>query len=246
MDQEFAQNVFNNFNELFIKPEIERRKSIGILPNNFVIQKVLVLLTISEKPIIQINEEVEAKAIVRHKPEIQKKVGDEVFLSDIEAIEKILLPKKYQNAGYIFIMSFGDKYGMAFDFLYNKDIRKKQYKRSLDFLESAENALIMNKYSVFIDTLYSATELISRMYLLSSPDEKFINKSTHKSIQIKMNKHSELNEETKEITCLLNKLSVLRHKARYSNDDFEIDKNDAAAMLKIFKDFINNLPKDFA
>lgn len=246
MDQQFAQNVFNNFNELFIKPEIARRKSIGRLTDDFKIQKVLVLISISEKPVIQLNEEVEAEAIAKIKPGIVKQKGEDLYLDDIESIEKIILPEKYINSGYIFIIALNGRYSIIFDFLYNKDIRKKHYKRALDFLETAENALAVSKYSVFVDTLYSATELISRMFLLSQPDKKFLNKSTHRAIQIKMNQHSKLNENTREITNLLNVLLGLRHEARYSNDDYEIKKEDGIAMLNTLKGFISNLPKNFA
>lgn len=245
-ETEFAQNLFANFSNMFISPEVERRKALGVLPDSFRIEKALVLISLDKATVVQINDEVEVKALARVKSGIEKERGSPIFIEEIESIESIVLPDQYKNSAYIFVLALSDGYNVLFDFLYNKSIRKEYLKRACDFLDAAEDSLAKSRSSVFIDTMYSATELAARMYLLQLPDRDFTQKSTHKSIQIRLNAHSRSNPELARIKDLLNKLTVLRHSARYGNSSLELDFEECEKMLATMTRFLQKIRKDFA
>ena len=246
MDNTYAQNYFDSINSILIKPEVERRILDKTLPKEFIIKSVLIILSIDSKPVIQFNDEVEATCEAKLKDGVIKNKGDSVYINEIDGIKSVLLPEKYENCAYIYLLALEGGFSSVFDFRYNKGIRKQQLKTANDFLNASEIALSGDKYSVFIDTLFSATEILIKLFLLRQPDKEFIKKTNHNAIKFRINSFSKYNEFTRDITNLYNKLHVLRSDARYGTTEFKIGKDKALEMLVIVKDFNDHISKEFA
>lgn len=237
MGDDFASILFRNIITMYIKPEIERRKKRGTIDQDFNFYAGLVLFSLQEKePIIQLNEEVEAQAW--GKTSSEKKIGEIVNLNEIQEIQEIILPEKYKDSGFIFVFKCIEGYSIHFDFVYNKSIRDVLVKRATEYIETARLALKKKYQSVFIDTLFSAGELLSRAYLIQRPDKKILHKTSHDSILEKINRAIKNDESVDRFSRSFNKLSGLRHNARYGNQKFSINESEAKEYLSGIMDFM--------
>ena len=246
MDIEFAQNLFNNINTIYLQPEIGRRIANGLLKDGFRYKIALIILSIDKEIIIQFDDEVEATCEIKVKEGINKNIGEPVYNNEIESISKVNLPSKYENSAYIFLFEVNGGYSILFDFRYNKGIRHKQLKTARDFLMTAESAFNENRDAVFIDTLFSSVEILIKIFLLRHPDKNILSKTSHKGIKVKINSFSKLNEFTRPITSLYNNLHILRSKARYDGGEFKIEKIAGLSMLKVAKEFEKVILDEFA
>ena len=107
-DPTFSENVFRQMHDLWIKPQIERRKAQGKFPADFHIRQCLVKLPLDHSPIVLFNEEVGWEARVKVSGPIQK--HDPVYLHHVQSIETVKLPRhddKRCAFFYLYIMPDG-------------------------------------------------------------------------------------------------------------------------------------------
>jgi hypothetical protein len=63
VDEEFSQNLMQQVHELWINPEIERRREAGRLPDDFALTSVQVIMNLdADAPEVRFNEEVKVLA----------------------------------------------------------------------------------------------------------------------------------------------------------------------------------------
>ena len=83
--KEFSRRVIQNIMDIFISSEVKRRQDAGNLPKPLDLRAAQVIMFPDErKPLVRINEEVEAIAKIKYKSGISKKKGDVVYESDME------------------------------------------------------------------------------------------------------------------------------------------------------------------
>jgi len=76
LENEARQRAFNQFMQLFVLPEIERRKKDGVLPGRFVLQSAQVIFSgDGTKPVVRLNAEAKIQAKVKLKNGINKNKG---------------------------------------------------------------------------------------------------------------------------------------------------------------------------
>jgi hypothetical protein len=240
LDKEGQQRSLNQFMQLFILPEIDRRKKDGKLPTNFALTQAQVIFAgDGSRPIIRLNDEAKIKAKVKLKEGIRCNKGDLIKLSDIDHIAMIRLPddeeEKYAHLSMIVI---NREILFTFDFRYNKGYARNCFNTARQFFDSAKDALEKNRLAPFIDNLFSCVELLAKAELLLMPDPKFKQKSTHKGIQLKYDKYVNIGNAKLEFKTTLNKLAALRDSARYLKSDFELSDGEEKQYLDVASEMI--------
>jgi len=241
--KEGQQRAFNQFMDLFVLPEVKRRKEAGLIPKDFTLKKAqVVFVSDGTKPSIRLNDEAKIVAKVRLKKGTKKKKGESVSWNEIEETKILRLPDDEEpKYAHISMARVGNHWLFAFDFLYNKDLSRRCFNTAKQFLESAIDAFQNKRWAPFIDNLFTCVELLAKSELLLTPDPKFRKKTTHKGIQLKYNQFVAIGNAKKDYKDALNKLGRLRNSARYLKAAFELTKKEAQIFLSIAKDMIGYL-----
>lgn len=221
-DQQFADNVFKHFNDLFFNPEIERRRLRNEIQEPFyLIAAQVIFFGNGNQPIVRINEEVKAEVKIKKSVDITQKD----FWASRDEVEKIIFnDPKNLDSGHVTMILFRDGYRLSFDFIYNKDTCGKYLNTAEEFLKTAKFALESNYLSAFIDNSFSSMELLAKCKLLLETNENMRRKTNHKAIKSEFNKRFKNNFNSIEIDYknVFNKLSELRGNARYLENPFSI------------------------
>ena len=235
-NQEFADNVFKNFNDLFFNPEIEKRRKLNqIVEPFYLIAAQVVFFSDGKQPIIRINEEV--KATVKIKQNVD--ITIENFWATRNEVEKVIFSDPENlDCGHATMIHFKDGYKLTFDFIYNKDSCNKYLNTAEEFLKSAQFALENNYISAFIDNSFSSMELLAKSKLLLETNQNIKGKTNHKAIKSEFNKRykNDLNSIEINYKIVLNKLSELRNNARYLENPFSVSEEDKILIMNSMLD----------
>ena len=231
MNEKFKQKVFKQVIDIWINPEIERRKKLGIIDNNFILSKAQIVFSLERGfSKIRINEEVKAIIELRVNRDIKK--GEIVREKDVAQIKNIKLTDGDSNCGHITILRFKDKWIVSFDANYNKKIRKDYLGAAKEFYESAIENLHKKRLRVFYDNAYSSAELCAISILLSWSSKNIINNKKHyQRIEI-FEDFTNSGNAKMVYSNLLKKLKGIRKSARYiSNTDFKNENHEKIKFL---------------
>ena len=240
MDKEVAQRAFQQFMDLFVTPEIKLRQEKGSLETPFnLFAAQIIFYPDGRNPEVRLNSEVKAISLVKLKRGAKLKVGDMISLKDVEGIEKIKLTDQDDpNSGHVTLIKLNKSWVYTFDFRYNKNLSFKHSKTAQEFLEAAETAYSKQHWSAFIDNLFSACELAARSVLLSIPDSKFAEKTTHSAVHNRYNRFASIGNFQPEHKDTYNKLYSLRKKARYFRGDYSITTAEGKTLLDGVREMI--------
>lgn len=110
---EFANNVFKGHMDLFFNPEIEKRKSLNTLPDNFRLIAAQAIFFPDERPhIVRLNGEVSAE--VKVKKGVDTSSPD--FWATIDEVEYVKLnEQEFLNCGHSTLILFKDGYQLTFN-----------------------------------------------------------------------------------------------------------------------------------
>lgn len=244
MNEEMGQKVFQQVMDIFIIPEIERRRKEGKIKDGTVISKMQIVFSLDkEANEIRLNEEV--KAIVRGKATKSIKKGDMVYENDIENIEKIELTDKDPNCAHITLLLFKNNWIISFDFRYNKEKVNEYIGASKEFYETAKESLEKNRVRAFFENAFASAELSATSILLTLPSKEILECRVHKKRLSQFNDWANLGNVKMDFGTTLSKLSSLRDSARYiHSDDFKKeDPNKIIPTLKEMVDFAEEFIK---
>ncbi|MEK6935750.1 MAG: hypothetical protein AABW67_03105 [Nanoarchaeota archaeon] len=238
MDDEIKQKVFQQVMDIFVTPEIERRRKEGKIKNGTVSSKIQIIFSLDKgKNEVRLNDEVKAIATGRANKSINK--GQVVYENDIDNIKKIELTDNDLNCGHITLLLFKNNWIISFDFRYNKERIKEHIVASKEFYESALDNLDKNRLRPFYENAFASLELSAKSVLLALPNKKILEGKNHKDRLQKFKNWAELGNVKMEFSTTLSGLSNLRDSARYlSSDDFKKeDPNKIKVILKEMIDF---------
>jgi len=212
MDDEIKKRVFQQVRDLWALPEIERRKEMGKIEDNFVLKGVQIVFSHDWSfPKIRLNEEV--KAIVKSKVNRSVKAGETVYERDIYDIEDIQLTDQDPNCAHITLWLFKSSWYVSFDFRYNKDKAKEHLEAAKEFLNSARGNFKNNGLRPFFECSFACAELLTKALLM-----QFFKISTldnHNARLEGIKKWAELGNVKEDFSNKLHRLSKLRYSARY-------------------------------
>jgi len=233
-----SSRVFQQFMDLFIKPEIERRQLAGELPKPLILTAAqIIFFPDGRPPQVRINREVRAIGKIRFRKGVTKNKGDPVFSDDVEGIEEIQLgDSSLADCGHATLISLADRWVIAFDFRYNKELSRQHLERAAEFLAAADFSFSKCMWSAMVDNLFSASELIARAILLGLPDKQFAEKATHNAIHRRLNRFGSIGNIDPGHVGAFNKLRKLRDGARYLKGALKIDRDDASRLLEAVKE----------
>lgn len=235
MSLELGQKVFQQVMDIYVKPEIDRRRKFKKIDDDFIINKVQVVFSLNKKNKVRLNNEV--KAIIKCKANKQINKDDLVSEDDIDKIENIKLTDEDVNCGHITLLLFKNNWIVAFDARYNKEIIKTHIEASKEFYESAKDNLDKRRLRPFFENAFASAELSAKSVLLALPDKKILNGRNHKDRLEKFQSWADLGNVKVEFSETLSKLSGLRDSARYLYyDDYK--NEDPLKMISILEEMI--------
>ena len=210
-----GRDIYNDFMELFYNPEINKRKGLGLLNDDFQLLAAQVIFFSDGKPnIVRLNEEVSAKVKLKKGLDFQSK---DFWPSKEDVISIHLNENQFLNCGHATLILLKDSYQLSFDLQYNKLVCEEHLNAANEFIKTSKYALDNNFLISFIDNSFSAIELLAKAELLLDTNRKVLGKTNHKTIKaefnIKYNKSNiNLISAPREI---FNQLTDLRSKVRY-------------------------------
>ncbi|MFH1690691.1 MAG: hypothetical protein ABIE42_10730 [Candidatus Eisenbacteria bacterium] len=113
-----GKTFFEQVHQLWIEPEICRRREAGKLPDAFQIRRCLILLPPEASPVVLLNDEIGWRAKVKFPEARTTKVGEPISLGDIERIEDVSPPEidgKRVAFIYVYWTGKGGEYKILFD-----------------------------------------------------------------------------------------------------------------------------------
>ena len=94
---------------------------------------------------------------------------------------------------------------------------------------------------VFVDNLFSATELLAKGHLLLYPDEVLMKSKKHTIVSSRFNQERALGNVEPRFAELLNRLQDLRGSARYLDNDFMLTEEGAKNMISTAEDMFQTV-----
>ena len=242
MDDEIKQRVFQQVRDFWIIPEIEKRKNLNRLPNDFKLRGVQIIFSLDRGwNKVRLNEEV--KAIARSKINRSIKKGETVYENDIDNIEKIELTDDDKNCAHITLLLFKNSWIVSFDFRYNKNRVKEHIEASKEFYESAKDNLEKSRLRSFFECTFVSAELSAKAVLLTLPDKNILYGKNHEDRIKQFKNWTELGNAPKEHYNILTKLKSLRPSARYLCST-EFKKENQSDIIKILEEMIKFAEKN--
>ena len=241
VDSEFGKRVIDQFMEMFIIPEIKMRQKNGLIEKPYPLNAAQILFyPDGKKPDVRLNKEVKALSKVKVNCAVNK--GDTVHWDQVDSVEEIILTEEDDpNCGHATLLKINDTWHVAFDFLYNKERSRKHIRAAREFVEGAKLALDKELWSLLIDSLCSASELSSKAYLLSTPDQQILKSKTHGVVRSKINIQRKLGNVEENHIEAFNKLWDRRNYARYLEGEIDISKEEAVEIIKNIEEFIEHV-----
>jgi hypothetical protein len=240
LNEEAGKNLFNHVLEIWVNPEIEKRRKEGKISDTYVIDRIQVITPPYKPPFIRFNEEVKAELIckLKIKPGNHKKLGEPIYENEVGDILHLKLTDEDDpNYGHLTMILFKNKWLISFDFRINKKLAKEKLEIGRDYLEIAEYSLRKSKLNVFVDNLFSAIELFVTSQLLVSAEEEYSKKQTHRGTSRKYNNYINLGNYKKKFKEVFNDIYGFRDKARYQKGgEFNLSIKEANEMLKTAKE----------
>lgn len=212
LSEEGAVTMLRQAFDMWVNPEIEKRRAAGTLPDPFELYMAQRIQFPDGRNLVRLNEEVRGIANVRAQREV--KAGEPVSLADMAGIEDFDIPDDELDAGHWTMIWTGKSWFVSFNFLSNRAKCKMLLQKASEFFEASKYAIGAGSIAVAVDTLFSACELISKAELVSSSILP-IETKTHGPISSKLNEWRRLGNVEGAFVDLFNRLGRLRPRFRY-------------------------------
>jgi hypothetical protein len=108
-DDEFSNNLFRNLCDLFVVPELEKRKGEGRVSDDYLPTEMLIKIIENQEPIIEFDGEIKKMEIAIAAKNFDT-INEEVQLPDIKGVIKTNFEKLDDAIQYFYIMKIFDKY----------------------------------------------------------------------------------------------------------------------------------------
>ena len=222
LDQEASRNFLEHTSSLWFNPELERLKQIGSVPEDYQPKAMQVILS----------------------PH-----GDHSVLFDGNVIpkEKLQANRKYRDCGYIiFERDIHENWRGSFSLRYNKDKAEELFSSALEFFETAKEANRAGRIRVFLDNLFSATELlVQSMLFVMTHNQKYVDKPNHRFTMSELGKVGKVwNMDNTRYSSLLGNLSRLRDETRYHKRPFSLEETEAQQYISTVEQVVQEVQRE--
>jgi HEPN domain-containing protein len=232
LNPELGRQVFEQTWQFWVGPEIERRRSAGLLPPDFELYRAQVIFAMgNEPPEVRLNDEVRGVVTAVAARAIEK--GELVTTADIASVTEVVRSEDDADSGHITMLLTNGGWTIAFDFRRNASHMERHAGRAAAFAKTAERALADGDLAVFVETLFAAVELIAKGLLLWMPDEALLKSKTHGTVRAKFNQQRALGNVDPQFADILNRLGDLRGSARYVRGQLRLTPAEGAGMIDV-------------
>ena len=205
-------HILRQAEEFWWAPEIERRKAMGTLEEDFAIVMAQALFCPDGSVVVRFNEEVRGIANVRASRPIDE--GGQVYRTDLDGLESFDLLEEDLDCGHLTMIKVTSGWFLTFNFLRSRSLCASLLDSAKEFLDVVRFSIENDKLRPAVDNLYSACELVSKAQLImSSMLDR--NSKSHRAIRGKINKWRKLGNINENFVTLFNKLGDLRPSYRY-------------------------------
>jgi hypothetical protein len=200
--------------EIWINPELERRRAAGVIGPDFQLASAQVVLEVDRPPIVRLNEEIKTIMMAEvTRPVVEK--GERLAAEDIRSLQ-FHLTEDDPNAAHFTLVNTGGIWWMSFDFRYNRARILKHLDTAEEFAACADFAVSQGFTRSTVDNLFSAAELTARAVLLSLPDARLLQpKLSHGYVESQFNSFGRLGNVETDFMQAFNRLRDRRSVARY-------------------------------
>jgi hypothetical protein len=223
--EEFANRVIRQVLDLWIIPEVLRRK----LASPYALRMAQVISTPTGARTVRLNDEVRIRAKVRDSGNLN--VDDPIFLSNVDDVETFDLEEADADCSHITLVVLKSGVHIGWNGTYNRKTIPKVLASADEFLASARGSLHARHWRAFAENLFAAVELMAKASMYSLPDGDLMKSKTHGVIVSKFNQRAKGGRVDPAQPKLLNRLVTMRNSARYATEDFSIEAADATAMM---------------
>lgn len=236
-DDELARRFFEQVFDLWINPEIERRRAAGQpAPDPLIV--VFITFPVGAPPKVEFNDECNAKVHLKVRPGTTVAEGQGIPYKDVVGIGRA--EPVDENAGYVFMMHLIDNsWASAFDFRRGKQDARGLLLKAVQFHRSAEHGLaqVPALAAAAADQLFSAAELAAHAYLATGSGNTSRN---HKGVHSDFNINAKLGNVPSEHTKAYNKLFRARPDARYDPHAVPLTVSELVELLDTVAEMIES------
>jgi hypothetical protein len=211
-ERQFRQRLLEQAFELWINPELERRRASGTLKEPFQFLMAQQIQRPDGTTIVRLNDEVRGIASLIASRDME--TGEGILLSDLDGLQNFDLEEDELDCGHWTVFRTGKRWFTSFNFLTHRAKCIDLLSKASQFLAAAIHAKKENHLSVVVDTLFSACELISKSQLVSSRVIKMDTKS-HGQVASQINAWRKLGNVESAFVDLFNRMNLLRPRYRY-------------------------------
>jgi len=232
--EEPASNLLDNVMKVFVLPEIENRRAEGRLGSAFELRAAQVILNVDAADAeIRLNNEVKAKATFKVASDKAFEAGDVVTETDVDGLDSVELYPTDSNAGHITLIRIRDSIHISFDFQRNRARIADHLSVARQFLDSASEAVAQGRLNVFGDTLFSATELLTKAFLFTIPKAEYVRSRKHEFFRSELNILVRNGVADSRFAGLLNRTSKMRESARYLAKPLMLSDSEVQELLAL-------------
>lgn len=243
--EDLGSALFTQALDLWINPEIERRRSREDLSDDFTLLAAQVIMTHDDPGVeVRLNEEV--RVVLRGPATRTLDRGEAVTDQDLADISEMTLTDTDPDAAHITIVRWRDRYFLSFDFRYNAFRVREHLRIAAQFLDLAQHSLSKGHSEALLDNLFSAVELIAKGALLMHLPQAATARG-HGFLHSAYNNWGRLGNTDRRYTSLLNDLTRLRTTARYLRGELAVSDRELQDMLatanEMYSDLMEKLPR---
>ena len=240
---EMGQRLFQQVVDIWINPELQRRSAAGLVDESFVLNAAQIIFRVDKPPEVRINNEV--KIAIRVKLRNPKLHGEPVLPEEIESIHGMELTGDDVDGAHITLLrKGGDLWDIEFDAQYNRSKAKALAQAAAEFLAAAKASLQSGHFRPFVDNLYSAAELSAKAQLVLIPNPKMLSATSHGFVVSQFNiVGGKMGNAPGHHVNLINRLSDMRSKAKYSPESFKLAPDVAEQMMLIGEEMVDAITR---
>lgn len=229
-------NMIQSFVDQIFAPELIRRQENGDIPKPYAIHAAQCIMQKGPgKSEIRFNEACRF-SVLTDEPKMD---FDRSKLTKDSNISFDLHPEDDGNAGHISIMLLADgTWGGGFSFIYNREASREHLLAADEFASAAAHSLEESNMRAFVDTFFSATELISKAFILSGLPFKYVaGGGSHSLISNHVNFESKMGNLPDVYSKLHNRYKNFRSTARYLKGAVDLCSETASSDLSVLGEY---------
>ena len=236
LDEEARRRTLSQVIDLFVTPDIERRRSAGTLEGSVDLFGFQVVWTRggSAPPEVRLNSEMRVIARMQGPLAPGTKVGDLFSPDENMKVDAIHLAEEEAGTfAHFSALRVANRWYYTFDFRYQQEAARKHVAAAEEFWATADGAFGNKQLRAFVDNAFSAAELVTKsdLLLLSQIGEGRLSHNVVRNVAEKFFHLAPLH-------ALVERLSALRLEARYLLSEFKPDERELAEMHDALAEWI--------